>query len=229
MRDWRTRNPDWRGTAAELADEARRLLEGLPLGEDGVLANERLVRNYVQLGILEKPVRSGKEAYFGTHQMVEYLVARKLVAEGWPLAKIAEFTQTHGLEDLLDLLPESRPRTEAEALVAKFRQSRPASRSTSAASSQEPLPPTASPSFLSRSADWSKRKSAARDVLRALGHPTGEPERTLLVKLTMTPWCELLIDPDGLKDLPPESLEPLGEAIAHVLREELKSIRRRSS
>ena len=62
MRDWCSQQADWRGTAAELAEVVRDLLESLDLADAQVIPNERLVRNYVQQGILQKPVRVGKEA-----------------------------------------------------------------------------------------------------------------------------------------------------------------------
>ena len=50
---------DWRGTAAELADRLNQLLVGIPsLTDDAGAANERLVRHYVQVGILTPPERS---------------------------------------------------------------------------------------------------------------------------------------------------------------------------
>jgi hypothetical protein len=225
MRDWCAQHRGWQGTAAELAEQARGLLAGLGLAEAGVVPNERLVRNYMQLGILERPVRTGKEAYFGVRQVVEFVLARKLVAEGWPLAKIAEFNRTHDLDALLGLLPENRKRTEAERLVAKFRQ---ASRgAVPPPPSIDPGPAAQAPSlFLSHSAEWTRRRTATREALRALGNASGEPEKSSLLKLALTPWCALLIDPDRLQGLSMENLDQLGEAIAQTLREELQSLRR---
>ena len=227
MRDWCSQQADWRGTAAELAEVVRDLLEKLDLVDAQVIPNERLVRNYVQQGILQKPVRVGKEAYFGVRQVIEYLVARKLLAEGWPLAKIAEFNQTNGLDELLDLLPRRRERNEAEKLVARFRRSAVAEPTNQAPQAMPAIVPSPSP-FLSHSAERAKRKSTARDHLRSLGNPTGEATRHGLVKLTLTPWCELLIDPEGLQGLSPEVLDDMGETIAQVLREELLIQKRRS-
>lgn len=229
MRDWCSEQAGWRGTAAELAVVVRDLLEPLNLADAQVIPNERLVRNYAQQGILQKPVRMGKEAYFGVRQVIEYLVARKLLTEGWPLAKIAEFNQTTDLNELLDLLPRPRPPTEAEQLVARFRR---AAAAPPPSTDQEPLAmPTCleAPSlFLSRTAERAKRKSNARDRLRSLGNPTGETTRTMRVKLTLTPWCELLIDPTGLQGLSPEVLDEMGDTIAQVLREELLFQKRKS-
>lgn len=228
MLDWYTQNSNWQGTAAELADLIQSLLAMVGMDDESIKPNERLVRNYMQLGILDRPERSGKEAYFGARQVVEFLVARKLIRDGWPLAKIAEFNRTHELSDLLDLFPEPQQSTEAEKLVAKLREEsnqllihQPMSSPISLSSS--------SSSFLTHSADWSKRKNNAREVLRLLGNQSGKPTRNHLVKLRLTDWCEVLIDLEQLRKLPIESLDDLGNTIAYFLREELKVTRRSSS
>ena len=106
---------DWRGTAAELADKLNEVLEGVPsLTDDAGTANERLVRHYVQLGVLTTPEREGREALFGLRQIVEFLAARYLLKDGWPLAKIAELVSATGVEGLTQMIPTDRPRTRAE-------------------------------------------------------------------------------------------------------------------
>ena len=228
MHEWYIQYSHWQGTAAELADLIQTLLTKVGLDDESVIPNERLVRNYMQLGILDRPERSGKESYFGARQVIEFLVARKLIRDGWPLAKIGEFNRTHELGDLLALFPESRPMTEAEKLVTQLRfeskqlleNSKPMKSATST---------SGSPTFLMHSADWSKRKSSARDVLRLLGNTTGQPVRQGLVKLSLTAWCEVLVDLEQLRKLPIESLDELGQTIAQLLREELQSTRRSSS
>ena len=86
---------DWRGTAAELADQCNEVLAGVPsLTDDAGSANERLVRHYVQVGVLTAPEREGREALFGLRQIVEFLATRYLLKDGWPLAKAAEIVRT---------------------------------------------------------------------------------------------------------------------------------------
>ncbi|MFN2428175.1 MAG: MerR family transcriptional regulator [Candidatus Binatia bacterium] len=80
----------WTGTAAALADECNRLMPGCGLAAEAGSANERLVRHYVQIGVLTPPEREGREAIFGVQQIAEFLAARRLLSEGWPLAKIGE-------------------------------------------------------------------------------------------------------------------------------------------
>ena len=76
---------DWRGTADELAAKCNEILATMPLlAEDAGAANERLIRHYVQVGVLSAPEREGREALFGLRQVVEFLAARYLLKDGWP-------------------------------------------------------------------------------------------------------------------------------------------------
>jgi DNA-binding transcriptional MerR regulator len=113
---------DWRGTAAALADKCNELLAGAPsLADDAGSANERLVRHYVQVGVLTPPEREGREALFGLRQIVEFLAARYLLKDGWPLAKAAEIVRAMDVNGLAQLIPSERPRTRAEEVVERFR------------------------------------------------------------------------------------------------------------
>ena len=104
----------WRGTAAELAEQCNRLLPAIGLAGDAGTANERLVRHYVQVGVLTPPEREGREAVFGVDQIREFLTARHLLRDGWPLAKIAELVRSAGPEGLSRLVsPEPAPRFES--------------------------------------------------------------------------------------------------------------------
>ena len=141
---------DWRGTAAELADKCNEVLGEVPtLSDDAGAANERLVRHYVQVGVLSPPDREGREALFGLRQIVEFLATRYLLKDGWPLAKAAELVRETDVAGLTQLIPSDRPRTRAEEVVAKYRgvhaspdgklsQPRPPCRSLSVAVTQGP-------------------------------------------------------------------------------------------
>jgi len=113
---------DWRGTADELAGKCNDLLATVPsLADDAGAANERLIRHYVQVGVLSAPEREGREALFGLRQVVEFLAARYLLKDGWPLAKAAEIVRGTDVAGLTELIPSERPRTRAEELVAQYR------------------------------------------------------------------------------------------------------------
>jgi DNA-binding transcriptional MerR regulator len=113
----------WRGTAAELANQCNSLISMLSsLAPDAGAANERLVRHYVQVGVLTPPDREGREALFGVRQVVEFLATRYLLGDGWPLAKAGEMVRTTDLPGLLELIPAQRVPTRAEQTVARYRE-----------------------------------------------------------------------------------------------------------
>jgi len=159
---------DWRGTADELAGKCNEILATVPsLAEDAGAANERLIRHYVQVGVLSAPEREGREALFGLRQVVEFLAARYLLKDGWPLAKAAEIVRGTDVAGLTELIPSERPRTRAEELVAQYR-----GRSGSAASRV----PAAAPAAPSRSAARMPKVAAAESLeLTSESAPASEP------------------------------------------------------
>lgn len=115
--NWVKKYDEWIGTAAELATVAQEVIEIVGMKEPAIHPNERLIRHYVQMGVLDRPERKGREAHFGFRQLAQYLVARNLALDGWPLAKIAEFTTKSDLPGLLTLIP--KPIRSQKVLVAK--------------------------------------------------------------------------------------------------------------
>ena len=217
---------DWRGTAAELADKCNEVLAGVPsLTDDAGSANERLVRHYVQVGVLTAPEREGREALFGLRQIVEFLATRYLLKDGWPLAKAAEIVRTTDVSGLAQLIPSERPRTRAEEVVAKLRRSPGSARenapiaksgrqdvqSFSLASEETPL---------ARAADISRRRVSLEENLKALGNPDGRPERSRIVRIELTPWCHVNVDARQLSEMSDETPAILGAALTQALQEE---------
>jgi DNA-binding transcriptional MerR regulator len=237
---------DWRGTAAELADRLNQLLGGIPsLTDDAGAANERLVRHYVQVGILTPPDREGREALFGLRQVVEFLAARYLLKDGWPLAKVAELVRTTNVEGLARLIPAERPRTRAEEVAAKYRGLRgatPASirastpaakRAAEAAFALTPAepPPAASrrtavqqamklETPLSVAADISRRRVSLEENLKALGNTAGRADRSRIVRIELTPWCHVSVDAAKLGEMSEDTPDILGAALTQALQEE---------
>jgi DNA-binding transcriptional MerR regulator len=238
---------DWRGTAAELADKCNEILAGVPsLTDDAGSANERLVRHYVQVGVLTAPEREGREALFGLRQIVEFLATRYLLKDGWPLAKAAEIVRTTDVSGLAQLIPSDRPRTRAEEVAAKYREVR----SAAASSDNHPTPrrgkrvpaeefvlsPVERPPFassraavqqamkletpLSVAADISRRRVSLEDNLKALGNPEGRPERSRIVRIELTPWCHVNVDARQLSEMSDETPAILGAALTQALQEE---------
>jgi DNA-binding transcriptional MerR regulator len=230
---------DWRGTAAELAEKANLLLPRLNLQEDAGSLNERLVRYYVSEKVLTPPEREGREAMFGFRQVIELLVTRYLLRDGWPLAKIADMVQSSDLVSLQNLVPSDRPRATAEELVARFRRGEPevppspdfslsmpvASRS---APTQRGLPLTprvvaersSAPPALEMAAELTRRKAALTDNLKALGNADGRPQRRKTIRIELTPWCQVHINAEELLEISDEATETLGTALTQALQEE---------
>jgi hypothetical protein len=237
----------WEGNIHELAAKCDELRPALGLADDTIVPNERLLRHYLQAGILTAPTaRQGREAVFGGGHVVEYLVARYLISkEGWRLSNVADinresdwhaqFARLVGVPDdatkLLAsaALPAPKARTPAEDAIRKIRE-------TSADESAAPSPPLSrsmrvpSASFhadaapaqtsLQRATAISVRRMELRDALTSLGNPTGEPERQRLIRLRLTSWCEVQIDAAMLDRLDEETTRLLGQALTNALQEE---------
>ena len=217
---------EWRGTAAELADRLNAVLTGIPsLADDAGSANERLVRHYVQVGVLTAPEREGREALFGLRQVVEFLAARYLIKDGWPLAKVAEMVRATDLDGLAGMIPTDRPRTRAEEVVAKYRSADNVRRSRH----PESAPPANRASVqqamrlespLARAAGITRRRVSLEENLKALGNTTGRADRSRIVRIELTPWCHVHVDAATLGEMSEDTPETLGAALIQALQEE---------
>ncbi len=208
---------DWEGTASDLARVVTEVRGRIGIFDDDVTPNERLIRHYVQQGVLQRPERRGKEAIFGFRQITEFLTARILLRDGWPLAKVAELNRAMGLEALIDVLPEERDEeremNQAQKLVSRFQQD--------SAAPPDSMRKLASPNvFLRQSAELTKNRISRRDALEALENLSASPERDSLVRLVLAPWCHVYLDPEVLRRLPPETPELLGQVLTQCLMDE---------
>jgi hypothetical protein len=222
---------DWRGTAAELADKLNEVLASIPtLADDAGSANERLVRHYVQVGVLTAPEREGREALFGLRQVVEFLAARYLLKDGWPLAKAAEMVRATDLDGLAGMIPSERPRTRAEEVVAKYRtKGRGEVAAASFALASQSAPPARRAAVqqamrletpLARAAGISRRRVSLEENLKALGNTAGRADRSHIVRIELTPWCHVSVDAAKLGEMSEDIPEVLGAALTQALQEE---------
>jgi len=223
---------DWRGTAAELAEQCNQLLPHIGLAEEVGTANERLVRHYVQVEILTAPDREGREALFGARQIAEFLAARRLIHDGWSLSKIAELIKTAGPEGFIQLMPADRAPTTAERALAGFRSPAPqrSAPPTGSAADSGPRvardfaasyaaePPSSAP--LLQAHDISRRRLDLQRNLTALGNASGTPHRHRTIRLSLTPWCHVYVDARELSRMPADTPEILGNALTQALHEE---------
>ncbi len=210
------------GTASELADRCNEALLENGLEADRGVANERLIRHYVGLNVLTSPVRRGREAIFGARQVAEFVIARLLLRDGWPLAKVAELVKSYELPVPAPSDGELAEPTPAERAIARIH-----------AVAESPMPnlrrrATRGPELtasmgiepLADAAQLSARRLDLADTLRSLGNPTGTTAREEVLRIRLTPWATVDIDAARLRRLGPEAAEALGKALAEALRQE---------
>jgi DNA-binding transcriptional MerR regulator len=203
--DWKDRFQGWEGTVNEMAEALSEITGAQDWAEHE--PNIRLLRHYTQLGVLDRPERRGKEAYYGYRQLVQYLAARWLLQDGWMLAKIVEVTATRTTAELLALLP-GTPLNPVQELIQRFK----ASTSTST-----------SDSITTRQTQLLQQRSRLQKVLPDLGNTGGVVQRRDRVQLDLTDWCQVLLDADRLPGLTTEEADRLGEALAAALTEASRS------
>lgn len=197
----------WRGRAEELAEAAGRILGAWGRDADRAAANLRVVRDYAARGVLGRPRRAGREALFDLRALAEFLAARFLLADGWPLAKIAEFTSQASLADLLSRLPAPPGRTAAELALDHLEGEAAADSWDIATAGHALAADTAAPAAM-----------IARGLSRSarLGRPQGA-SRERLLRLRLAPGCEVLLDPGFARRLSPEDAETLAASLAEAL------------
>ena len=131
---------DFQGSADALIDKAQDLAKTLKLDQEATEGNERLLRHYVSMGVVDKPSREGRDALYGFRHLVQFVAARRLLAEGLPLAKIANYTGAVPTDALAAYIENPDRVSEAELLVAVFRSESPALKSPAPASRKSALP-----------------------------------------------------------------------------------------
>lgn len=122
----RLRN-DFQGGADALIAKSQEVAKTLNLAQEASEGNERLLRHYVSIGVVDKPSREGRDALYGFRHLVQFVAARRLLAEGFPLAKIAQYTAVVPTDALTAYLEKPERASEAELLVAAFRSEAPVS------------------------------------------------------------------------------------------------------
>jgi DNA-binding transcriptional MerR regulator len=198
---------DWTGTAAQLAEVLAELLPHYALNPEPI-PSERLVRFYVTSGVLQRPQREGREALFGQRQAIEFLAARTLLEDGWPLAKVGEYLSMQTDEALVALLPQrATKKTKAQELVERFQQG------GIAPPPPAPIPvPAPNPVAL-------KQRQGVREAQRELA--TEGVVREVRLRLTLTPWCEVSLVQTALESVTAEQVESAAELFRAALRGEL--------
>lgn len=201
---------NWEGDVEDLARLGRQWSETLGI-EDNSQLTVRLVRDYAQRGILDRPRREGKAAVYGWEHLVRLLGARLLLRDGWPLQKIADEFTVMSVAEIRALLPGGR-RQQADRLAhpTDRRRTDPAldvlntirSRNTDQHGALPPRPNNANqfwqtPPITSR-ATWQQDLAASR---RELGEDAGDVASRPYLRLEIASGVELHIETERLRSL----------------------------
>jgi hypothetical protein len=204
----------WTGDVNELARVAGTLLAARGLGEGATEPNVRVIRDYAQRGIISRAERHGKEAVYGQRQLLELVAARVLVADGWPLAKIAEQLALMGTLELRSLIPGRAAETPPNRALVLARRLRDEARLQSG---QARAAPSSSEEFARRAAHLSSLQAKAGEALRQLGLAEDAPAVEQRTLIAVAPWCQLLVDSGRLGRLTIEEAEAIGKAVTAAL------------
>jgi DNA-binding transcriptional MerR regulator len=225
---------------------AGEVLDLLGIDERSV-PNERLVRYYAAEGAMSKPGREGREVRYDYRHLVEFLVTRMLLKDGWPLSKVADFVSSSDHVSLEQMLPEEAPtlaQREVRAIKSAMRelpeppsvryqvaQSTPAPSSVAEAPEayREELfgsPASASQKMLDLQGTMARGRSSVSQLLHSIGFGKHRPAWKETASIDLTPWCTVTFDAEQLRRLPHSAYEPLGEALSQSLREHRMATRR---
>ena len=107
-------NSGFSGSGEELLRLVEELAGILHLTPEDDSGNERLLRHYASVNVVDKPGRQGRDAVYTYRHLLQFLAARRLMKQGFALSKIAEFTSVVPTETLQQTLCESPRHSEAE-------------------------------------------------------------------------------------------------------------------
>ncbi len=208
------------GDAEALADAATRILDLMQVKDEAAPFTARLVRDYAQRGIVARPSRFGKETRYGFQHIVEFIAARALVRDGWPLAKIAEYIAKAQPDELLGLIAPSAETPAQQAVRAIRRRSDVSGPDAAGLASSGPgVTPGprsggADPHTAARSAQaWlAGRKAELPALLSAIGG-SATPDIAQTVEITLAPDIRLVISAHRLSRLTAADAEAIGRAV----------------
>jgi DNA-binding transcriptional MerR regulator len=129
----------FQGNAEALIAQAQEAAKALHLEQGSGEGNERLLRHYVSMGVVDKPLREGREAVYGFRHLVQFIAARKLLDLGYPLAKIAQCTAAVPTDSLTTYLEQPSRANEVELFMTALRAEAPVHGAAHNASSARPL------------------------------------------------------------------------------------------
>lgn len=201
---------DWEGDVEDLARLGGQWCAMLRI-EDKADLTVRLVRDYAQRGILDRPRREGKTAIYGWEHLVRLLAARLLLRDGWPLQKIADEFTILSLDEIRALLPGTGPSRAAISYSSPDRSrtdpALDALLTIRSRSAQRPITSsmaTNSPAAFARTPPITDRAALQQDLAasrHSLGEDAGEVPSRTYTRLEIANGVELHIEAARLRSL----------------------------
>ncbi|MFP1634135.1 hypothetical protein ACLB6G_20590 [Zhengella sp. ZM62] len=218
---------NWNGTADQLVAVATRLAASDPIFQGQPAPNVRLVRDYVQRKIVDVPERRGREAIYSYRHLLQFLAAKALVADNWPLRKIAEALPHMGEDRLAALIggevAGARVKTLSDAenpatggLVAGMITQAPfgfEEKSNGASSDIDTLHQR----FKDHAEDIMQKRSDLRAFSQTFMLGADPPAPEEWTGFQITEWMTLLVETDELKALSFGDADWIGRAVTSML------------
>ena len=201
---------DWRGNLEKLIEQAEKVSAELEL-KDNTEISVRMVRDYIQRGILGDVDRFGRELEFSYPHLLKLVLSRVLLGDGWSLKKIGEHFELTNTQDLEDLMP--RQDNPALSAIKRLRSSVGNAKSRS---SREPKPDAAF-SVSRQAAKRTTLQHEMKSALRKIGLPEDGPATEEITLLAITPWFQALLQKDRLRTLTLDEAEEVGQAVSASL------------
>ena len=201
---------EWRGNLEKLIEQAEKVSSELEL-KDNTEISVRMVRDYIQRGILRNVDRSGRELEFSYQHLLKLVLSRVLLSDGWSLRKIGEHFELTNTQDLEDLMPK-----QGNPALSAIKRLRSSVDGATTRMSRDPTPDAA----YSVSRQAAKRTSIQHEMksaLRKLGLPEDGPATEEITLLAITPWFQALLQKDRLRTLTLEEAEEVGQAVSASL------------
>ena len=201
---------DWRGNLEKLIEQAEKVSSELEL-KDNTEISVRMVRDYIQRGILRNVDRSGRELEFSYQHLLKLVLSRVLLSDGWSLKKIGEHFELTNTQDLEDLMPK-----QGNPALSAIKRLRSSVDGTATRMSREPAP-NAAYSVSRQAAKRTSIQHEMKSALRKLGLPEDGPATEEITLLAITPWFQALLQKDRLRTLTLEEAEEVGQAVSASL------------
>jgi DNA-binding transcriptional MerR regulator len=201
---------NWQGNLENLIDQAERVSSGFRL-KDTTEISVRMVRDYIQRGILGEIDRSGRELAFNYSHLLKLVLSRVLLNDGWSLKKIGEHFEFTEIKDLEELLPKTG--NTALSAIKRLRSSIDGAKPRMSREPQEEGTFAVSRQAARRTSIQQEMQSA----LRKIGLPEDGPATEEITLIAITPWFQALLQKDRIRSLTLEEAEEIGKAVSASL------------